>query len=136
MRIVLAVVVLAITLISAEAWSELKLKLSNNAQNCKESSQVDPDLITKAQKGEFVEDPKYMNYTFCLTKAMNILDAEGNFKEKNLLTNLLDNVHSMLKSCEAESEKETGNGKRSFIYLRCLQDSFLNDVNMSKNAFD
>ncbi|XP_017777550.1 PREDICTED: uncharacterized protein LOC108563400 [Nicrophorus vespilloides] len=138
MRIIFVVIVLAVTLISAEfpAWTELNLKMANYSQRCKELSQVDPDLITKAHNNEFVEDPKYMQFSFCMTKSLNVFDAEGNYKEKNLLTNLMDNAYSVLKKCKAEGEKETGNGKRSFIYLRCLYHGVLNDVNFTMNALE
>ncbi|XP_017777544.1 PREDICTED: uncharacterized protein LOC108563395 [Nicrophorus vespilloides] len=92
-------------------------------KDCKESSKVDPDLVTKSQKGEYVEDPKYMKFSFCMTKSLNLLDAEGNFKEKTFLINLMDNAYLVLKRCKSEGLKENGNGKRSFIYLRCLHHS-------------
>ncbi|XP_017777551.1 PREDICTED: uncharacterized protein LOC108563401 [Nicrophorus vespilloides] len=133
MKIVFAVIVLAVTIISADVFGEFELKLANYSQSCQELSQVDPDLI---ENDVFVEDPKFMQFTSCITKSLNVVDAEGNFKEKNFMIILMDNANLVLEKCKAEGEKETGHGKRSFTYLRCLHYSVLKDVNFMKNVFD
>ncbi|XP_017772236.1 PREDICTED: uncharacterized protein LOC108559452 [Nicrophorus vespilloides] len=132
MRRVLLVIALAFTLVSGEGWTEFKTKVNEFSEHCVNSTNVDDELVVKSMMGEFVDHPKFLDYTFCMAKEMEFMDEDGKFAEKNFLTHLLDYFKTMLNGCVVDAEKETGGEKRSFKFVKCLIAIIDNNLNMTE----
>ncbi|XP_017777549.1 PREDICTED: uncharacterized protein LOC108563399 [Nicrophorus vespilloides] len=120
MRSVLLVFVLAFTLISGQDFTEVKTRVFALSYYCMISTSVDSELVEKSMDGEFVDDPKFLDYTFCIASALDLIDEDGKFEENNFVTLILDNYKTMMNKCVEDGKKETSSEKRSFEFIKCL----------------
>ncbi|KAJ8955677.1 hypothetical protein NQ318_008548 [Aromia moschata] len=67
---------------------EQKEKLSGHHKACLAETGVDSDLVTKARKGEFSEDPKLKEHIFCVAKKIGFVNDAGDFQKDVMKTKI------------------------------------------------
>nr|AIX97052.1 odorant-binding protein 6 [Dastarcus helophoroides] len=59
---------------------EQKEKIRNYHKECSAVSGVNQEVIAKARKGEFVEDPKFKEHLFCFSKKVGFQNEAGDLQ--------------------------------------------------------
>nr|AXO78385.1 odorant binding protein 7 [Xylotrechus quadripes] len=90
MKFFVALVSLISVVLVAEAGltDEQKQKLIAHHKECGAQSGVDNELVTKARKGEFIDDPKLKEHLFCVAKRIGFLNEAGVIQEQLLKSKL------------------------------------------------
>ncbi|KAJ8970113.1 hypothetical protein NQ317_019659 [Molorchus minor] len=88
MKLLFVVVALTTIVLASGAGltEEQKQKLSGHHKECITESGVDNELVSKARKGEFTEDPKLKDHLFCLAKKIGFMNDSGDIKKDVLKT--------------------------------------------------
>ncbi|XP_017777543.1 PREDICTED: uncharacterized protein LOC108563394, partial [Nicrophorus vespilloides] len=116
MRSVLLVFALAFTLISGQFdnWHVIRTDIYTLSQYCVNSTNIDNELVVKSMQGEFVNDPKFLDYTSCIATELDLMDEDGEFEEDNFLKLMLEILKTKMNKCIVYAKKETSSEKRSF----------------------
>nr|AIX97067.1 odorant-binding protein 21 [Dastarcus helophoroides] len=120
--------VLALTFVVAVygLTEEQKEKIKAYHKDCSASSGVNQDLITKARKGEFVEDPKLMEHLFCFSKKAGFQNEAGDIQtdviKAKLGAEIKDSatVDQLIKKCAI---KKATPQKTAFDTIKCYYES-------------
>ncbi|XP_018565038.1 B2 protein-like [Anoplophora glabripennis] len=78
MKFAVAIVCLVVVAVARASLTEEQIqKLKGYHKDCAAETGVDTELVTKARKGEFSEDPKFKDHLFCVAKKIGFMTADG-----------------------------------------------------------
>lgn len=102
-----------------------KEKLLAVTNKCKEATKVDEELVLKGRKGEFVEDPKLIEYYFCVFKALNIINDAGELNEESIRKVLPKNADkakadALMAKCNVKGDTPQ---KTAYLAHKCYKEN-------------
>ncbi|KAG5885481.1 hypothetical protein JTB14_017204 [Gonioctena quinquepunctata] len=100
-------------------------KLSEIHRNCQEKSGVDKALIKLAVQGQFPDDPKFKEYSFCTSQKFGFQNELGEFQNDVMRKNILAHgkvttkLDEIIDKCTIQKESPA---ESAFNYYKCYQD--------------
>ncbi|KAF7278589.1 uncharacterized protein LOC143200547 [Rhynchophorus ferrugineus] len=94
-------------------------------KECSQESRVPKELVLKARKGDFVDDPLLKQYFYCISRKANVLSEEGEFNAETIRKDLTElfNAEEAEKLLEKCSKKHDTPLNTSFESFRCFYNS-------------
>ncbi|XP_017777552.1 PREDICTED: uncharacterized protein LOC108563402 [Nicrophorus vespilloides] len=126
MKSVFLVFALAFTLTSGvfEDWPEVRADIYELSELCVNYTNIDNELVVKSMQGEYVDDPKFLEYSSCIATELGVIDEDGKFVKYNVLKIFIELMKIEVYKCIVHAKKETSSEKRSFEFYKCFLTSF------------
>ncbi|RZC37080.1 PBP GOBP domain containing protein [Asbolus verrucosus] len=125
MRAIIIAVALAVVGVQA-LTDEQKEKIKAYHKDCSAESGVDQDLISKARKGEFVDDAKLKEHLFCFSKKAGFQNDAGDIQEDVIRTKLnaelkdLDATNKLITKCAVKKDTPQ---QTAFDTIKCYYEN-------------
>lgn len=105
---------------------EQKERIKGFSKECREATGVSEDLVMKARKGEFVDDPKLKNHLFCFAKKVGFMNEAGEVQKdviKAKITPDVGNEEAVKVTEKCGSIKRDNPEQTTFDVLKCYFES-------------
>lgn len=123
-----------IKLFQAALSDEQKAKLTEYYKECTTSTEVDKEVVAKARKGEFEEDPKLKEFFHCMFTKAGFQDEKGEIQEDVIKAKMPSDVDKE----EAEKVIETCKDKKgetpaetAYLVYKCYWESTQNHITLA-----
>lgn len=113
---------------------EQKAKLMEHSKECVSSTGVNEELIVKAKKGEFSDDPKLQDYVFCMLKKIGVVNDQGEPQLDVIKQKMHDDINpeETAKVIEACKEKKGGSpAETAYMVFQCYYKSSPNHLSLA-----
>lgn len=104
---------------------EQKQKIIKVNEECLKETGVDEALTLKAQKGEYVDDPKLKKQIFCFNKKVGFQNEAGDLQVDFIKTKLMEVIADTKQADELiqQCNVKKGNGEETaFAVVKCFHD--------------
>ncbi|KAL1513935.1 hypothetical protein ABEB36_003273 [Hypothenemus hampei] len=107
--------------------------LRNVHESCIKETSVDPEIASKAIKGEYVDDEKLKEHLLCSNKKLGFIDDDGNIIEDVTVTKLVKHfpneqlVRSAVQKCAIKQDTPV---ETAFQFVKCMRSLAPKDMNL------
>lgn len=105
---------------------EQKAKVQAISKECREKSGVKEELILKARKGEFIDDPKLKEHLLCFSKKIGFQNEAGELQPEVIKAKIGADIPAadFQKAAEkCNSLKRTAPEQTAFDVLKCYSEA-------------
>ncbi|CAH0551615.1 unnamed protein product [Brassicogethes aeneus] len=107
---VISVFLLAFAAVSAELTEEQQKKIIENRENCVKETGVDPEMIDRADVGDFTDDPKLQCFAKCFYQKAGFVNDKGEIVMETLKAKLpeenKEEALAIIEKCKDKKGKD------------------------------